>query len=385
MLACSRRAGCLGRYGNMNRRQFISYSGLGLAIIGGIYIFNPLAQSKAIMRNLYNSVKGIDGDSLEIIYLASLAPSGHNTQPWTVTIIDNNHWMIGTDSTRWLSVVDPENREMLLSIGAFLENLIIAANVKGYEVEFQIVAKNVKDKNILDIKLHKEKYSRNFDVKKIELRRTVRNNFLKNDLSREDVKLFAGESSKRLIYYTRQSKEGNYLVEGTLLANQSQTYQIAAQEELAKWIRWSNDEIQYYRNGLTPDTMEIDGIAKWYVKNFYSRKSVLSTGFREETIKKIQEQVAAGSGWLLITSRDSSIPELIDAGRSLQRIWLEVREKNIAIHPMTQMLEEVGMRYEMASVLGIAEPIQILLRIGYINDYPQPVSPRMVLPDIIIK
>lgn len=369
----------------MNRRQFISYSGLGLAIIGGIYIFNPLAQSKAIMRNLYNSVKGIDGDSLEIIYLASLAPSGHNTQPWTVTIIDNNHWMIGTDSTRWLSVVDPENREMLLSIGAFLENLIIAANVKGYEVEFQIVAKNVKDKNILDIKLHKEKYSRNFDVKKIELRRTVRNNFLKNDLSREDVKLFAGESSKRLIYYTRQSKEGNYLVEGTLLANQSQTYQIAAQEELAKWIRWSNDEIQYYRNGLTPDTMEIDGIAKWYVKNFYSRKSVLSTGFREETIKKIQEQVAAGSGWLLITSRDSSIPELIDAGRSLQRIWLEVREKNIAIHPMTQMLEEVGMRYEMASVLGIAEPIQILLRIGYINDYPQPVSPRMVLPDIIIK
>jgi hypothetical protein len=369
----------------MNRRQFISYSGLGIAIIGGIYILNPLAQRTAITRgNLYNTVKGIEGDSLEIIYLASLAPSGHNTQPWTVMIIDSNHWMIGTDSTRWLSVVDPENREMLLSIGAFLENLIIAANVKGYEVEFQIVAKTLKDKNILDIKLHKERYSRNFDVKKIELRRTVRNNFLRNDLSREDVKLFAGESGKRLIYYTRQSKEGNYLAEGTLLANQSQTYRIAAQEELAKWIRWSNDEIKYYRNGLTPDTMEINSIAKWYVKNFYSSQSVLSIGFREATIKKIQEQVAAGSGWLLITSRDSSIPELIDAGRTLQRIWLEAREKNIAIHPMTQMLEEVAICQEMMSVLEITEPIQLLLRIGYISEYPQPVSPRMLLTSIIL-
>jgi len=369
----------------MNRRQFISYSGVGLAVVGGIYIFNPLAQLNTTVRgNLRNHVKGVDDDSLEIIYLASLAPSGHNTQPWTVKIMEHNHWIIGTDITRWLSVVDQENREMLLSIGAFMENLIVAANVKGYEVEVAVVAKTLQDKDIIDIKLHKGNYLRNFDVNKIKLRRTVRSNFLKDELSGEDVRLFTESNSKSFLYYARQSKEGNYLAEGTLLANQSQTYRNSAQEELAKWIRWSNDEIKYYGNGLTPETMEIDGIARWYVRNFYSSQSALGTGFREATIKRIQEQVAAGSGWLLITSKDSSIPELIDAGRRLQRIWLEVREKNIAIHPMNQMLEEVAIRHEMASALSITEPIQMLLRIGYINDYPQPVSPRMLLSKIIL-
>ena len=325
----------LGRYGNMNRRQFISYSGVAFALVGGIYILNLLTQLKTVGRgNLGDPVEGIDDDSLEIIYLASLAPSGHNTQPWTVRVLEGNHWIIGTDITRWLSVVDPENREMLLSIGAFLENLIIAANVKGYEVEVQILAKTLKDKDILDIKLHKVNYSRKFDIKKIKLRRTVRNNFLKDDLSREDVRLFTENHKESFFYYARQTKEGNYLARGTLLANQTQTCQNPAQEELARWIRWSNDEIRHYRNGLTPETMEIDGIARWYVKNFYSSQSALDTSFREATIKKIQEQVAVGSGWLLITSRDSSIPELIETGRKLQRLWLEVREKNIAIHPM---------------------------------------------------
>jgi hypothetical protein len=297
--------------------------------------------------------------------------------------MDINHLMIGTDMTRWLPVVDPENREMLLSIGAFLENLMVAANVNGYEVEVEVVAKTLKDKDIVDIKLHKGNYFKNFDIKKIELRRTVRNNFLKDDLSSEDVRLFTGKDSEDFIYYARQSKEGNYLAEGTLMANQSQTYRNSAQEELAKWIRWSNDEIRHYGNGLTAETMEIDGMARWYVKNFYSSQSVLGVGFREATIKRIQEQVIAGSGWLLITSRDSSIPELIDAGRRLQQIWLEVREKNIAIHPMNQMLEEVEIRHEMGSVLDITKPIQILLRVGYLNHYPQPVSPRMILTNII--
>lgn len=368
----------------MNRRQFINYSGASLALLGGAYLFNSLLQLKTPDReNVGKQIKGLEEGLLDIIYLASLAPSGHNTQPWTVRIIESNHWVIGTDLTRCLAVVDPENREALLSIGAFLENLVVAARVKGYDVDVQVVAKQPKDRDVLDIKLYKVNGSSNFDVKKIRLRRTVRNNLLNDQLSREDLQFLIGKNTDS-IYYTRESKEGHYLAEGTLLANKSQVYRDTAQEELAKWIRWSKDDSRHYRNGLTPETMEIEGLAKWYVKNFYSRQSVMENRFREETIKKIQEQVAAGSGWLLITSKDSSIPELIDTGRKLQRTWLEVRDKRIAIHPMTQMLEEEVIGNEMASFLGITEKIQFLLRIGYCNDYPQPVSPRMLLANLIL-
>lgn len=368
----------------MNRRQFINYSGASLALLGGAYLFNSLLQLKTPDReNVDNQIKGLEEDLLDIIYLASLAPSGHNTQPWTVRIIDSHHWTIGTDLTRCLAVVDPENREALLSIGAFLENLVIAARAKGYDVDVEVVAKQPKDRDVLDIRLYKVNGSSNFDVKKIRLRRTVRNNLLNDQLSREDLQFLIGKNTD-FIYYARESKEGHYLAEGTLLANKSQVDRDTAQEELANWIRWSNHDSRHYRNGLTPETMEIEGIAKWYVKNFYSRQSVLEKRFREETIKKVGEQVAAGSGWLLITSKDSSIPELIDTGRKFQRIWLEARDKRIAIHPMTQMLEEEIIGNEMASFLGITEKIQFLLRIGYCNDYPQPVSPRMLLANIIL-
>lgn len=374
-----------GNDGHMSRRQFISYSGVGLlALSMGLYQCNPLAELKTIARiELPSSVDGLDDDSLEIIYLASLAPSGHNTQPWSVKVIDPHHWIIGLALERCLPAVDPQNREALISIGAFLENLIIAAGIKGYDVETKIIAKQQDDREILDIIFHKVNHSTIFDVEKIKLRRTIRNNLLSHPLSTEDVAFLVGEHRDCFWYYPHQSKEGNYLGESTLLANQSQAYRNEAQEELAKWIRWSNDDISRYKNGLTPETMEMQGIVRWYVKHFYSSQSVLEHSFREATVKKVQEQVAAGSGWLLITSKDSSISELIDTGRKLQRLWLEVRDRNIAIHPMNQMLEEEPFQHEMSSSLGITDKIQFVLRIGYISNYPPPVSVRMLLTDII--
>jgi hypothetical protein len=59
-------------------------------------------------------------DGLDILRLASRAPNGHNTQPWTITLVDPATWILGSDQTRRLPAVDPANREMLLSLGAFL-------------------------------------------------------------------------------------------------------------------------------------------------------------------------------------------------------------------------------------------------------------------------
>ena len=44
--------------------------------------------------------------------------------------------------------------------------------------------------------------------------------------------------------------------------------------------------------------------------------------------------------WLVITSKDNSTNTLLETGKRLQRLWLKVRDKSIAIHPMTQIIEE---------------------------------------------
>jgi hypothetical protein len=58
-------------------------------------------------------------------------------------------------------------------------------------------------------------------------------------------------------------------------------------------------------------------------------------------------------------------------------MWLGMRERRIAIQPMTQVLEETANVADVARALGIDGVPQFLLRVGYVADYPEPVSPRM--------
>ena len=50
----------------------------------------------------------------EFVRCATMAPSGHNTQPWKFSIT-GDCIRIFPDFTRALSVVDPDNRELYIS------------------------------------------------------------------------------------------------------------------------------------------------------------------------------------------------------------------------------------------------------------------------------
>ena len=91
-------------------------------------------------------------------------------------------------------------------------------------------------------------------------------------------------------------------------------------------------------------------------------------------------QVKTCGGWLVVTSDDPSISTLIEHGRVFQNMLLKIGDKMIAIHPMTQMLEESPWRNQVAKELGLTGEVQWILRIGYLKSYPDPVSLRMPVP-----
>jgi hypothetical protein len=374
----------------MNRRNFLKFSGKGILLLGGMSMINACSGVKRGDLPRSNgekiSIKGLEKDEMEILYLASLAPSGHNTQPWTVKIVEPKHWVIGSDKKRWLTAVDPENRELLLGIGAFIENLVIAAGTFGYEVDIQIIARSPMDTEIADIRLKKSK-AVDFPIEKIKQRRTVRNGFIDQEIKTEDLKYITKHEAKSCtlnnvpsphsFYFPNNSPQGKYLQEGTIEANRKQAFREPAQEELANWIRWSNKEGKQYRNGLTPESMEIKGIGGLFVRNFYNRESVLKKSFRDQTVDIVAKQVKTCGGWLVVTSGDSNIRTLIEYGRVFENMLLRIRERMIAIHPMTQILEEEPWKNKIAKELGIIGEVQWILRIGYLQSYPDPVSLRM--------
>lgn len=362
----------------MDRRKFIKYAS-GTIVIAGISYFLTSDTSnfeRADLDDIQKNKIPMQSDEMEILILASLAPSGHNTQPWFVKYHEPFHWTVCNDKTRWLEGVDPTQRETILSIGAFLQNLEYAANNLGYSCEFNLLATTNQDEEIINVKLSKSLNIQKFEIDKIRLRRTLRSHYLDKMISKEDLDYVSENETEFIRFFPNTSKENLYLNEQTIEANRLQAYRDIAQTELANWIRFSNEDVEKYRDGLTPASMEIVGISGWIVRNYYDKQNVMKKDFRDKSIAQVVEHVSQSAGWLVITSRDNSVISLLDAGRRLQRIWLKVRDKNIAIHPMTQILEEEKTRTKVNNAIGIKENIQFLLRVGYVKNYPEPVTLR---------
>jgi hypothetical protein len=70
---------------------------------------------------------------------AVLAPSRHNTQPWEF-VARGNTIEVRADLGRWLRVADPQRRELYISLGCALENLLIAAERLGFGHEIMLHA-----------------------------------------------------------------------------------------------------------------------------------------------------------------------------------------------------------------------------------------------------
>ncbi len=362
----------------MKRRKFIAIASSSI-VIGGVTYYllsdkNNFARTDSQQNDPINI--SLKPDEREILFLASLAPSGHNTQPWFVKYVEPYHWIIGNDKNRWLPGVDPTQRETILSIGAFLQNLEYAASDLGYNCEYTILATSNQDENIIDIKLSKNNHAIKYAIEKIKQRRTVRSNYLSNTFKKEDLNYLVNSGTDFIHYLPNTSKEHQWLNEQTIEANRIQAYRDAAQSELANWIRFSSKDAGQHMDGLTLAGMEIDGIPGWYLRNFFGKEDVMKKSFREQSIDKVVKQVSQSAGWLIITSKDNSVTTLLETGKRMQQLFLKVRERNIAIHPMTQIIEEASTNQILNQSIGINEPVQFILRAGYLKDYPDPVTLR---------
>ncbi len=369
----------------MNRIKFIGIVGGTIGLVGTTaYLLSDRTNLvRADLTPTTANNQTIKPDEKEILFLASLAPSGHNTQPWFVRYLAPYHWIIGNDRTKWLPAVDPTQRETMLSIGAFIQNLEYAASSFGYGCDWNLLATTNQDDLVMEVKLVKEASKNAFDIAKIANRRTVRSNFLSDLLKQEDIKYLVDAEPEFIHYLPNTSKESKFIDAQTIAANRLQSYRDPAQQELANWIRFSSQEADRYRDGLTTASMEINGFPGWVVRNYYDKDNVMTNDFRERGIDNIKKEVSESAGWILVTSKDNSVATLLETGRRMERLFLKVRERNIAIHPMTQILEEASTQQTLNQSIGISDNIQFILRTGYLKNYPEPVSLRRPIDGFI--
>ena len=367
----------------MNRRNFLYSLGFCLtALAGGISIFPPPATLKRVPLSTSDTNR-LPAELAQLLYLATLAPSSHNTQPWQIELASPQRWLLSLNSARCLPVVDPQHREMILSLGTFLENLHQASAASSWEMTYHVLQPDPLAP-LIEIILQPKPAPRDNDIIiQLEARRTLRRSLLTTTLTKEDVELLVA-SDPLLAYYPQDSNEGNLLATLTKQANLRQLASRPIQEELVQWIRLTTAEILAEENGITPASMEMNLFLRWYAEYRLTKKDLLSDFSMKESLRLTEQQLTEGSGWIICMSPNTEVASLLSAGRRFEALWLRATAKKIAVHPMSQALEDPLCQEELTHTLGKA-PLQFIARIGYCSDYPAPVSPRMSLTKVIDK
>ena len=310
-----------------------------------------------------------------LVAQAVKAPSGHNTQPWRFRQKESTV-EIHPDFDRRLPVVDPDDRELFVSLGCAVENLCLAAQTKGYKS-----AVSVGDKGVITVSLAEEagvKPSPLFS--QIDARQTNRSVYNGEEIALDVLKKLQSIRSEKGIsvhYYARQTKQFNDIEQYVLQGNTNQMQKEAFKAELKSWMRFNKKHQDQTLDGLSYAVFGAPNVPRWMAE------PIMSMAINAKTQNKAdREKIASASHLVLFTTRENSRREWVSLGRTLQRFLLTTTELGIVHAYLNQPNEEVEIALEMTRTLGLAgEYPTILLRIGYGRQ--QAYSKRRAVKDVI--
>ncbi|MFV0506163.1 MAG: hypothetical protein ACK5L5_05560 [Bacteroidales bacterium] len=307
----------------------------------------------------------------EIMRYGVLAPSSHNAQMWRVTQLDNSSFEVSLEAERLLPEVDPQSREAWISIGAFVENCVLAADDLGFQAE--VLFQNQAVKVCLHQNTGTEITNKNRQL--IEKRQTIRTPFLSKPIADSIITELC--SSPQVQYHSLHSLQGESIQKLSLTAYEQQAYNTAKTEELGKWMSFSAKEEHEKKLGLTPPMMGMSRVEHIFFNLFLNKRSVSKKSFAKASVSKAKKQLEACSGYLLITSPQGDWESWFNSGRLLERVWLKGTAYELAVHPMSQVLEETRYYTLLKSELNISSEIQMILRVGKVKVLPERKKQRL--------
>jgi hypothetical protein len=316
----------------------------------------------------------------EMIHYATLAPSGHNTQPWTFSI-NNNAIQIYPDYSRRLHIVDPDDHALFISLGCALENLIIAAHHMGYRANVECFPPNEKN-DCLRVTMNRAKVEFDPDLfNAISHRQATRSTYDRRPIPQEDMEKLkqASQQDKVSFIVFTEEKEIDPIIELVKEGNILQFRNKSFVDELIAWIRFSKKETLASRDGLNTASMGLPFIPRWM------GKCMLHTfATPQGEAKKCEKLIRGSSGVALFIAESNDRQTWIHVGRSFERVVLKATALNIKHAHMNMPCEEVKIREKLQQRLGLKnEHPLLLLRIGYSN--PMPKSYRRPVEDVLIE
>nr|QNO46686.1 hypothetical protein GCLKPONB_00017 [Methanosarcinales archaeon ANME-2c ERB4] len=247
----------------------------------------------------------------EFVRYATMAPSGHNTQPWKFSV-EKDCIRIFPDFTRALPVVDPDNRELYISIGCALENLAIAAKYAGYDPEVKYFQASEPDECLLVTLKHSKVTEDNNLFQAISRRHTNRREYNKQQIPAADLKKIESVPTEEGVTSLMLTEPGaiKEIIELVREGNRIQMNNDAFMDEITSWIRFSDSEAELHLDGLTSRAMGKSPAPGWLGRMFMR----IFVGAKSQS--KTDEKNMRSSSALMVVISEKNDKKIVDRCRA---------------------------------------------------------------------
>jgi hypothetical protein len=361
------------------RRQIMAVSTTKVVVISiflilGMVLAGILMQPEASLQawDVKESDFPVNDSRVEkltfLLNYAILAPSSHNSQPWKFNVT-NDSILVFADKTRWLQVADADQREIYISLGCALENLIVAADHFGYNstIAYFPNEKDLVAKVVLEPAINSSGDSRLFSA--ILSRQTNRNPYEPRSISQADLEtiLDLGSDANVSIFVTDDSAIKESFRDLVVQANAIQYSDANFKSELGHWL----------------------GLGVMGPTGLQAKMAQLAVVFLDvgpEQTKKDAMLINSTPYIGFISTANNDSVSSVKAGRTLERFWLGATALGISLHPMSQVLEAAETKENLTGLLpGSSEmrQVQQAFRLGYAKSTTEH-STRRSLQDVLI-
>lgn len=315
-----------------------------------------------------------------LIGWAILAPSTHNAQPWRFRIkSQENSIEIFPDRKYILPVSDPTGRQSHISLGAALENLLVAASCYGFkakiEYEHELVAVALDD-------------TPNLACSNIELLYAIKN----RRVNREKFDAAKKIPHELLIEIKDAAKV--YGVETDFISDTATRFAIAELQYLADRYaiaktNFRNELADYLLpndtdsgRGMPGNTFKLSDDAAAKIHELLKTKGLfdhnLASGFAI-----VNREAIKSSPLVVALSVSAETPERwIKAGQALQKIALLCETSGLALAINAALVEAEIFNKLLKTRLARKERPTVIIRIGY-PTRQMPHSPRVNVEEVI--
>ncbi len=309
-----------------------------------------------------------------LVRFAVLAPSSHNSQPWEFEIRDNTI-VIKPNYKRALPISDSNYRQLFISLGCALENLLVAADYYGFETRLTYVNKSIEIALTYSNKVKSPPASHL--VFSIPQRHTNRNKYESTPLPENFL--------KRAQSYTTQDVQIHFVEEQTIreaVADVVIAAGIAAMESTG----FRKELSQHVKSNLTRSNVGMPAFGMGIptplslVTSFLLSYVNVNKVFRKQEADLLKKHTPMFG----VISTRGDIPESwIKAGQLYEKIALEAEQRNIRITPMAAVIQ-IGKYYKtIQKIIQTDFRPQIFFRLGYCKKITRH-SPRLTAEEVIL-